>query len=93
MFLKQISGQLLEKITAIKPETLQMSQSIMAVVIEATEDQWKQTCDNCEDVMVLNLCSFMCICSYLKYHHIKCLRSNISAFFFLYCFSRLGKKN
>ena len=64
MFLKQISGQLLEKITAIKPETLQMSQSIMAVVIEATEDQWKQTCDNCEDVMVLNLCLFMCICSY-----------------------------
>ena len=85
VFLKQISGQLLEKITAIKPETLQMSQSIMAVVIVATEDQWKQTCDNCEDVMVL-----MCICSYLKYHHIKCLRSNISAFFFLYCFSRLG---
>ena len=64
MFLKQISGQLLEKITAIKPESLQMSQSIMAVVIEATEDQWKQTCDNCEDVMVLNFCSFMCICSY-----------------------------
>ena len=64
VFLKQISGQLLEKITAIKPETLQMSQSIMAVVIVATEDQWKQTCDNCEDVMVLNLCSFMCICSY-----------------------------
>ena len=64
MFVKQISGQVLEKITAIKPETLQMSQSIMAVVIEATEDQWKQTCDNCEDVMVLNLCSFMCICSY-----------------------------
>lgn len=54
MFLKQISGQLLEKITAIKPETLQMSQSIMAVVIIATEDQWEQICDNCEDVMVLN---------------------------------------
>ena len=48
----QISTTLVEKFTAINPETLQMSRTIMAVVKVATGEQGEQTCDNCIDAMV-----------------------------------------
>jgi len=49
----QISTTLVEKFTAINPETLQMSRTIMAVVKVATGER-EQTCDDCRDAMVTN---------------------------------------
>ena len=50
----QISTTLVEKFTAINPETLQMSRTIMAVVKVAIGEQGEQTyaCDDCSDAMV-----------------------------------------
>ena len=48
----QISTTLVEKFTAINPETLQMSRTIMAVVKVAIGEQGEQICDDCSDAMV-----------------------------------------
>ncbi|KAJ7330802.1 hypothetical protein OS493_021736 [Desmophyllum pertusum] len=48
-----LSTTLVVKLTSITPESLQMSRTIMAVVIVATGKQQDKTCDSCENIMNL----------------------------------------
>ncbi|KAJ7390748.1 hypothetical protein OS493_022306 [Desmophyllum pertusum] len=48
-----LSTTLVVKLTSITPESLQMSRTIMAVVIVATGKQPDKTCDSCENIMNL----------------------------------------